>query len=375
MTWKELKNVGLSLIIYMFISVEGAELDVTPTSFLPGVTRSVQMVCRPSETTDIAQLLLLQILKVQASNREPLVTYVVGNPVKMEDVSVGLGITAKEVYQATDLKSSSLRVTISDPEDETAGLYLCVVESIDSRGNLHRFMDSVELESLDREGIVPIFYKTVLRELKSDIDILARNLNSLKGTNSDVAVQNERAQTWISSTDSYSKTMADTVTAVDNIFNSARNRGEDLERELARLRDVTPETKVSFYAYQAPQSVNVASNANVVFNTLAQHTDNSYNITNGIFTAPVTGTYFLRTGVLVGSGVACYVSIVAGNHVVASLYAYDDYNYKHSTASAVVSLEAGQQVRVVHKSSVAVALQGFYSTATLATHFMGTLLW
>ncbi|PVD26013.1 hypothetical protein C0Q70_13681 [Pomacea canaliculata] len=286
------------------------------------------MVCRPSETTDIAQLLLLQILKVQASNREPLVTYVVGNPVKMEDVSVGLGITAKEVYQATDLKSSSLRVTISDPEDETAGLYLCVVESIDSRGNLHRFMDSVELESLG-----------------------------------------------ISSTDSYSKTMADTVTAVDNIFNSARNRGEDLERELARLRDVTPETKVSFYAYQAPQSVNVASNANVVFNTLAQHTDNSYNITNGIFTAPVTGTYFLRTGVLVGSGVACYVSIVAGNHVVASLYAYDDYNYKHSTASAVVSLEAGQQVRVVHKSSVAVALQGFYSTATLATHFMGTLLW
>ncbi|XP_025105664.1 uncharacterized protein LOC112571073 [Pomacea canaliculata] len=369
------KNLCLILILCMHVSVEGAELDVTPTSFLPGVTRSVQLVCRPSETTDIAQLLLLQILKVQASNREPLVTYVVGNPVKMEDISVGLGITAKEVYQATDLKSSLLRVTISEPEDFAAGVYVCVVESIDSKGSLHRFMDSVELVSLDREGAVPIFYKTVLRELKSDLDILARDLTSVKDTHSDVDAQRDRAQTWLSSTDSSSKTMSDTSSAIDNIFQSARNRGEELGRELSRLRDITPETKVSFYAYQAPQTVNVASNANVVFNTLAQHTDNSYNITNGIFTTPVRGTYFLRTGVLVGAGVACYVSIVVGDHIVASLYAYDDYNFKHSTASAVVSLEAGQQVRVVHKSSVAVALQGFSTTATLATHFMGALLW
>ncbi|XP_025105666.1 uncharacterized protein LOC112571074 isoform X2 [Pomacea canaliculata] len=365
---------NLCLILCMHISVEGAELDVTPTSFLPGVTRSVQLVCRPSETTDIAQLLLLQILKVQASNREPLVTYVVGNPVKMEDVSVGLGITAKEVYQATDLKSSLLRVTISEPEDFAAGVYVCVVESIDSKGSLHRFMDSVELVSLDREGAVPIFYKTVLRELKSDLDILARDLTSVKDTHLEVDAQRDIAQTWLSSTDSSSKTMSDTSSAIDNIFQSARNRGEELGRELSRLRDITPETKVSFYAYQA-LTVNVASNANVVFNTLGQHTDNSYNITNGIFTAPVRGTYFLRTGVLVGTGVTCYVSIVAGDHVVASLYTYDDYNYKHSTASAVVSLEAGQQVRVVHKSSVTVALQGLSTTATLATHFMGALLW
>lgn len=72
-------------------------------------------------------------------------------------------------------------------------------------------------------------------------------------------------------------------------------------------------------------AVTVYSEANIIFNTVEQTLYSNYSVTTGIFTAPRDGTYFFRTGVTANTGAHTYASIMVGNDVIGSLYAYDDY--------------------------------------------------
>ena len=110
---------------------------------------------------------------------------------------------------------------------------------------------------------------------------------------------------------------------------------------------------------------------------MALYSDNSvFSASTSVFTAPANGTYLFRTGLTTHNNMHVHASIVAKGETVASLYGYDDYSAKQSSASAIVRLQTGDEVKVVQKTPGSVQIYGYYSSDTpRESYFMGLLLW
>ena len=132
------------------------------------------------------------------------------------------------------------------------------------------------------------------------------------------------------------------------------------------------EYPVNFYAYLSTASIAPAVNADIVFNVLQQHSNSNYSTTTGVFTAPLSGTYYFTTGITGKTNVRTYAAITVRGQEVASLFAFDDYQLSQSSASVVVLLMAGDEVAVVKK--LGAYIYGSNNVDHI-TYFMGMLLW
>ena len=108
---------------------------------------------------------------------------------------------------------------------------------------------------------------------------------------------------------------------------------------------------------------------------MEQHTDDAYSTSTGVFTTPVAGTYFLKTGVT-GDTNSFSASIVVNDQPVASLIGNDDYNIQQASACVALKLKVGDTVRVVKWSGS--SIYGYNPNSASnnhVTYFLGLLLW
>ncbi|KAK7503678.1 hypothetical protein BaRGS_00005217 [Batillaria attramentaria] len=330
-----------------------SDLDIFPSSYLPGVSRNVQLTCRLPVQVDAARVLMLQLSKVESGARTPVASLLTGGSPVAEVQKLNVSVSGH--YDNLHPSSSWLRADILDPKEDAEGDYLCIVETVDSHGLLHRYLDTATLTSLN-------------------------GLNALRNAQTDVTRADNEALAKLSQIDSIYNSIHNGIPVVNKGLSDVAQKEKSMRAELDRLRDITPEVKVSFYAYLSAGGTrpyaSVANNNNIVFDRYQQHTDNSYSTSNGIFTCPQNGTYFFRTGVMNSGSTHSYATILADDVEVASVYMYDDYSTKQATASAVVKLVEGERVRVVVRTGSTDRIYGSNSNIpNRVTYFMGLLLW
>ena len=142
------------------------------------------------------------------------------------------------------------------------------------------------------------------------------------------------------------------------------------------LQILPSEYPVNFYAYLSTASIAPAVNAAIVFNVLQQHANSNYSTITGVFTAPLSGTYYFTTRITGQTNVRTYTTITVRGQEVASLFAFDDWELSQSSASVVVPLMAGDEVAVVKKLGASIyGYNNRYNNVHHITYFMGMLLW
>ena len=89
-------------------------VDVVPRSYLPGVTRSVHITCRPPATEDIAQVLTLQLKRLHEQStggHDTVATYATsGAPVVAQPLGVLLNAHVSGSYDTAHPHAALLRL-------------------------------------------------------------------------------------------------------------------------------------------------------------------------------------------------------------------------------------------------------------------------
>ncbi|XP_070207607.1 uncharacterized protein [Littorina saxatilis] len=368
------RSFFLCLIILAGGSFGGALVDILPDEYLPGVTKSVDLSCMPSQNENISQLVMLRMYRSRSGGpeKDPLATFLTNGSPVLEEKGVQLNASVSGFYNSSDPKSASLCVNLPRPTSAASGYYMCYVEYLDTHGLMHKPSVSAELSSLAFNDSVPVFYQALLRELRNDLDDLTSDLDHVTDLHHSLSDIDQQEKTKLSQISADSSKMISLVSDVKSHVNDVNQEVSTLETELARLRDITPDTPVNFYAYVSSAYITPANEANIVFNTVNQHTDSSYSASTGVFTAPINGTYRFLTGITAQATVYTSAAITVKGQEVTSLFSYDDYELNQATASAVVSLVVDDDVRVVKKTGSRIygSNNGHH-----ISYFMGMLLW
>ncbi|XP_070207629.1 uncharacterized protein [Littorina saxatilis] len=356
-------------------------LVVDPPSFLSGITKNVQLTCRPPVGEDVARVLTLQVIRERSLDgaSDPVATFLTSAATPLvEKFGVLLNASVSASYDAAQARDALLRVDLPDPAEIAAGRYTCSVETQDSHGLLHRYLSHrTTLTSLFLNGSVPLFYQAILLELRKDLDTLTSDLNKVNVQQTALEQLNNESESKLSAITADQLQLTGLKNDINAGVNGVDNQVTVIRSSIERLRDITPVEPVNFYAFFSSQYAAVGNNANIVFNSLEQHTDTSYSTSTGVFTVPVNGTYFFRTGVT-GDTATHSASIVINDKPVASLVSYDDYGgVNQATACVVVKLTVADTVRVVKKTGSTSSVFGYYPNAghNHVSYFVGTLQW
>ncbi|KAL8560931.1 hypothetical protein ACOMHN_019915 [Nucella lapillus] len=356
----------------------GAELEILPPAYLPNVTQSIQLTCRPPPPPrNIAQVISMELFKQHAQelSSDPVASYVTAHssPV-MEVLGVRLGASVSGSYDPSRPDAASLAVTLPQPTDAADGVYSCVVQTLDSQGLLHDYHAQSALVSLAKNESVPDFYQALLKELRSDLDSLTSDFNTVQRSQAALNATDNEVETKLSAITSSHDKMTGYVNDIHAHFNVIDQANSSLHSQLDNLRALTPTSPVHFYAVLTSSSVAPSNGHAVVFNyRRTQSADNSYSTSTGCFTAPVNGTFFFRTSLVGNTNTHTFASLQVNGKPVASLHAYDDYSFPQASAEAVVELVTGDAVCVVKKSGS--NIYGSYSYMNYVSYLMGVLLW
>ncbi|XP_062590533.1 uncharacterized protein LOC134252108 isoform X2 [Saccostrea cucullata] len=128
--------------------------------------------------------------------------------------------------------------------------------------------------------------------------------------------------------------------------------------------------KVGFSASRTSSS-STWNSGTLVFPSVITNEGNGYNPSNGIFTAPISGTYVFFVNVQSYDKQTIYVNIVLNGSTKVRTMAWSngkDYDYDSGPNLVVLSIQKGDAVWVKHHSG-----QGYYSTGPITT-FSGFLL-
>ena len=138
----------------------------------------------------------------------------------------------------------------------------------------------------------------------------------------------------------------------DRAENTAElSHGTSVEKKRGKRLTLTNQ-HVAFTAYLDHETSHVGIGQTVVFNQVITNDGNAYNKNNGMFTAPVTGTYFFTFSINVQS-TKVNVRLVKDNANLVDVIAHssahftpdpNDYTSAQSTNCVVVQLDAGQAV-------------------------------
>ncbi|XP_076466002.1 uncharacterized protein LOC143297489 [Babylonia areolata] len=371
--------LGLFLSLSLWFSADAAggsaDLEILPAAFLTGVTKDVQLTCRPPPATAIADVITIQVTKTRESDHShvPLASYVTTHSPVAEALGVQLGASVSGHYDPSGPAASFLLVTLHRPGEEADGEYSCEVNTLDPSGMLHSYSSRAALLSLARNESVPTFYQTLLRELRHDLDSLTSDLDTLQRSHLAANATISDLDTKLSAVSTAQGKFASLSSDLNTHWTDIDNTTSSLQSQLSYFRTLTPDSPVNFHACVSG-TVSPSDNSNIVFNVLSHHTaDNAYSTSTGFFTVPTNGTYFFQTGITGRANTHTYASLTVSGEALSSVYAFDDYYYNQAMASAVVELRVGETVSVLKKSGG--PIEGSLNRATCESYFLGTLLW
>ncbi|XP_052791280.1 complement C1q tumor necrosis factor-related protein 3-like [Mya arenaria] len=137
-----------------------------------------------------------------------------------------------------------------------------------------------------------------------------------------------------------------------------------------KVRRLLPETPVAFSAFKQADQNNINKNEFITFEKVNVNEGNGYHSTHGLFTAPVSGTYFFSVTLLhPNQPQPTHVDIVHNGNVVARLHC-EHTTWEQSTQSFLLNVNAGEDVFVRN-----IDLDNETFKGSLTSSFSGFLLW
>ncbi|KAK3590573.1 hypothetical protein CHS0354_039705 [Potamilus streckersoni] len=125
---------------------------------------------------------------------------------------------------------------------------------------------------------------------------------------------------------------------------------------------------IGFCATIAKGLVPVHEHDIIIFDTVLQNEGNGYNKQTGIFTCPLSGTYFFSLSILANPGSPTYVHLIVNGQIKANSFAYGTSFSDQGSISSIVRCEAGQNVWIGVYGGT--QIYGEYYTS-----FSGFVLW
>ncbi|KAK3606614.1 hypothetical protein CHS0354_018003 [Potamilus streckersoni] len=126
--------------------------------------------------------------------------------------------------------------------------------------------------------------------------------------------------------------------------------------------------QIAFCATFADIAVQVHVNEIIRFNIVSENDGNVFNKQTGIFTCPLSGTYFFTVSLMTQSGYEMTVHLMVNGEIKANSFASGSTNWDQGCISSIVRCEAGQNVWIGVRSGT--QLYGDYYTS-----FSGFFLW
>ncbi|XP_076465509.1 uncharacterized protein LOC143297190 isoform X2 [Babylonia areolata] len=368
------------MFLFVFTAVEGIRFSITPASFTPGVTARVTMRCDVAESgQDMTQLLLLQLEREEQGRMVPVVTFTPGMVPHVMQNGKDHHVKVEGVEnQFQNISGSYLAVIFPFPAAQVAGNYTCVLSGLSSAGLLVRYTQDATL-TLSAVDELPRFMTAHVVELRSLIEKLRTEENALKQEG--VVLQQNADNVTVKLT-----SVEQEYTNVVAEMAALQSRGGQLISvlnqpvvDLDRLSSVRPEKKVAFHAALSTTDFpRVVSYEPLVFDHVITNQGQGYDAAQGIFRAPVAGTYALSVSVEAGPAHGgSDLSIMSGADILQTIHMSEDAGNQHSAASTVVRLRQGQEVtcQFTWLAGNAVYTGSSNKNAPYITTFTGHILW
>jgi len=190
-----------------------------------------------------------------------------------------------------------------------------------------------------------------LNILKQRVKIMETNCNAINSNYSDGSWSDEKN---------------------NNMINEGNN--DNKTRAYQRSQRTIQNNHIAFTAYLDHQSVHMGIGQIIVFNQVLINDGNAYNSLTGIFTAPVTGTYFFTFTIHVWDLINA--KLVKDGHDLVAIVAtspHDILKGEQSSNSVVVQLNVGQSVWAQSYFNADVTVDGYEDFRVVT--FSGFLLY
>ena len=130
-----------------------------------------------------------------------------------------------------------------------------------------------------------------------------------------------------------------------------------------RIRRVPAEGTVAFFTTRTPRDQNLGANQNIIFDNVVTNIGNGYNLHQGVFVAPVAGTYVFFSTVLANNDGEAWVHIAVNGKNMANFYARGtDGRHDSGSQMIVVTLNQGDDVSVQSNSTPESVYGSSYTT-------------
>ncbi|XP_048781159.2 uncharacterized protein LOC125683755 [Ostrea edulis] len=228
------------------------------------------------------------------------------------------------------------------------------------------------------------------------IDLLQKENQELKKTLENIGLENKQLKDYIDlvkkrcvSCDSLD-TSEDDITEEKVEMSFIQDMGKfetDSDSEMINRRDKepvariisptasTPVSAVAFYSYMSSNSVeSLPTHHTLIYNVVHNNRGNGYSKVDGIFTAPVSGTYAFHFSLCIEDNNAWVsLEVVANGKAIGAVYAYGSPSGWHEGSNLVITdVNAGDHVFVRTHEAVH---GGIYSSTRGRTSFSGWLLY
>ncbi|KAL4240091.1 hypothetical protein ACF0H5_000885 [Mactra antiquata] len=135
-------------------------------------------------------------------------------------------------------------------------------------------------------------------------------------------------------------------------------------------RRQAPFGSVAFFAVLSHSMLHAGENQNIVFDTVQSNIGNGYNPHQGVFIAPLDGTYVFHSSIVAYPNLEIWCLFVINGIPSSAIYAHrTDYHLDCGAQMIIVTLNQGDDVSVQSKA----ANDAIYGNSWLYTTFSGFL--
>ncbi|KAK7115839.1 uncharacterized protein [Littorina saxatilis] len=358
----------------------GMQFTITPATFVPGVTSSVNMRCNVLNSgSELTQLLLIQLDVIDRGNVVPVVTFTPGGGSQVSEVGLAAKVKVDgQENQFQNINGSYLSVTFPFPAVGVSGNYTCVVSGLSVNGLLTRYTQDAAL-NVGAVDELPRFMTAHVVELRTLIETLKNNKIALTTEAAQLRQQEQNISAELSLLETEYTTLTTEMTALRSRASQLSSLLNDPIADLDHLSSVRPGMKVAFHAAMSSLGATTAVlSTPLIFDHVVTNEGQGYSPITGAFRAPVTGTYTFTVSVQAGSGQRdSELSIMMGKTILQTMHMSDDIDYQHSTTTTIAHVPAGSEVTC--EFTWLKGLPGYVGStqanAPYVTAFTGYILW
>lgn len=166
------------------------------------------------------------------------------------------------------------------------------------------------------------------------------------------------------------------IVALENMYNELKTKNSELRMEIESLKSTNEglkssegeEPTIAFLAVLNVHRSNLAGKATIVFDTAITNLGNGYNSSDGVFTAPYSGTYLFSATILADNGGEVWSQFMLNEEKVAHIYARaSDGRHDQGSNTVILQLSKGDRVYVqnYHKTIIYGSRYSSFSGALL----------